>query len=123
MDYVRIAYSMVWVSIVVAMISSLLVVWANRGSETLALACAALVGAAVLFLVQLPFQLRQSLDQGTAAGQLVLNRDERLLRPFLGSVGQTRSSSGERVGTVSDADRRILHGGGRQHGGFDPECR
>src|SRR6266481_3630400 len=66
----------------VGLTAAILLAWSSPASKTIAIATATLFGAAVLFLLQLAFELRASEESDFVSVELTVNRAKPVLRQW-----------------------------------------
>lgn len=108
-DWLKLAVGIGAISGVIALVCVACLVWTNLSSRNLALASGALVGAIVLMVTQLAFELRQSTEKDFLSVEYTIDREVPNIRQWIYSP----TASGWRIG--------VEDGGGRSLGQRHPE--
>ena len=82
MDIVRVALVVNVIAVGIALGTGSVVAWQNAGSRNLALATGAVAAAMVLYLIQLPFELRRSVSYDHVSTELTIDRSKPSIRQW-----------------------------------------
>src|SRR2546425_12988915 len=83
-----------------ALVFAIFIAWSNAASRNLALATGALGGAMLLFLVQLPFELRGSTEKTFFTAEYTIDRQKPGIRQWRYKLGAAR------LGLPAETSRR-----------------
>ena len=87
MDLLRILLALNIIAIIVIWVTAPYIAWINGGSRNIAIAVGALVGATLIYLIQLPFEFQRSTRFETIGTDITIDRLHQIIRPWNYGLG------------------------------------
>lgn len=110
LDAVKLALIVNLAALSIVIITTILLAWNNVGSRNLALATGTLLAASVLYVIQLPFELRRTTERDRVTTEFTVDRAKPKIRQWL------YVSPGERIGAEVGASEWLAQ---RDAGAFE----